>query len=142
MPLLDERPTSAGLQDRLGMSAEQERPDAVACTREQGSAPAGREVREVEAPERRFEVTAPKFEGIERLRVEVEIDGQRYSAEFAVLSPSEGRGFASTQTVEHCPICQGRKGSCICPEVYQRPAEAEGCLTATCASIGSSQALG
>ncbi len=67
-----------------------------------------------EADKGRFEVTPPKFEGVQGVGIEAEIDGAGYSAEFAVLSPSEARGFPSLQNVEHCLVCQGRQGSCLC----------------------------
>lgn len=87
---------------------------SAACSRARLYAPPGWEVHEGEAGGQEFTVTPPAFEGIERLRVEIEIDGQRYSADFAALGPSEARGFPSLQNVEHCPVCQGRKGSCLC----------------------------
>jgi ADP-ribosylglycohydrolase len=61
-----------------------------------------------------FEVTAAGFEGIESLRVSVAIDGDRYGADFAVLSPDEARGFPSARNVETCPRCHARVEACIC----------------------------
>jgi ADP-ribosylglycohydrolase len=87
---------------------------SAACSRARLHAPPGWEVREGEVGGREFTVTPPAFEGIERLRVEIEIDGQRHSAEFAALGSSEARGFPSLQNVEYCPVCQGRQGSCLC----------------------------
>jgi hypothetical protein len=78
------------------------------------AAPADWHITEID--EQRFRVTPPRFDGIQRLGVEAEIGGERYSAEYAVLSPSEASGFPSLGTVAHCPVCQGRAGSCVCSD--------------------------
>jgi ADP-ribosylglycohydrolase len=77
-------------------------------------APPGWAVSEVDADGRCFRVTPPKFEGTQSIRIDAGIDGERYSAEYAVLNPSEARGFPSLHTVDECPVCGGRKESCLC----------------------------
>jgi len=42
------------------------------------------------------------------------IGGEDYSAEFAALSPEGAPGFPSATNIEYCPVCQGRRGPCIC----------------------------
>jgi hypothetical protein len=78
------------------------------------AAPAHWHVTEVD--EQRFRVTPPEFDGIQRLGVDAEIGGERYSAGCAVLSPAEANGFPSLETVAHCPVCHGRAGSCLCSD--------------------------
>jgi ADP-ribosylglycohydrolase len=77
-------------------------------------APPDWEVRQREGPE--FEVIPPAFEGIQKLTVTADIGGGTCAVDFAALSPSEARGFPGLQNVEHCPVCHGRKGSCLCSE--------------------------
>jgi len=67
-----------------------------------------------------FEVTPSAFEGVERLRVTVSVEGEARQAEFAVLSPSAAPGFPSATNIEYCPVCKGRKGSCICEQAKPR----------------------
>jgi len=102
-----------GIQRRVSVSCRRIGA-AAADARARLSAPPGWEVGEVDAGNRRFEVTAPAFEGIERLRVDVEIDGEQHSAEFAVLGAGEASGFPSLQTVEECPVCRARVETCLC----------------------------
>jgi ADP-ribosylglycohydrolase len=78
------------------------------------STPEGWEVDYPTADGAVFEVRAGEFTGTATLSLQVETAGKRYAAEFAVLSPSEARGFPSATNVEYCPVCHGRKGSCIC----------------------------
>ena len=61
-----------------------------------------------------FEVTAGDFHESRILTVDAKIDGESHSAAFTVLAPEEAGGFPSSDNVEYCPRCQGRKGSCIC----------------------------
>jgi len=62
----------------------------------------------------RFFVTPPEFRGASRLKVTASRDGRSYQASFVVFSPDMTRGFPAMVNVEKCPVCQGRKGSCLC----------------------------
>ncbi len=77
-------------------------------------APPGWEITAIEVGGQRFEVTAPDFEGTQRIEIEADVDGATHAADFAVLSPSEARGFPSLQTVAECPVCRARVESCLC----------------------------
>ena len=90
------------------------RGQAVPEARVEVRAPKGWAVRQEEAG-RSVEITAPGFRGSEKLSVTATVAGEAYRAEFTVLSPSAATGFPSATTIEYCPACQGRKGSCICP---------------------------
>jgi hypothetical protein len=81
-------------------------------------APTGWQVRATAADA--FELTPAAFDGVERLRVAVSVEGARRQAEFAVLSPSAAIGFPSATNIEYCPVCQGRKGSCLCEQAEPR----------------------
>jgi len=80
----------------------------------QAQAPAGWQVRQG-ADAHVFEITPPEFDGPQKLAVRVQVEGQEYRAEFTVLSPRAAPGFPSAANIEYCPVCHGRKGSCICP---------------------------
>jgi hypothetical protein len=75
-------------------------------------APAGWQMRATASDA--FEVTPSAFDGVERLRFTVSAEGEARQADFAVLSASAAPGFPSATNIEHCPACDGRKGSCIC----------------------------
>ena len=81
-------------------------------------APVGWQVRATAADA--FEIIAAPFDAPERLRVTVQIGGEARQAQFAVLSPSAAIGFPSATNIEYCPVCQGRKGSCLCEQAEPR----------------------
>ena len=64
-----------------------------------------------------FLVTAPEFTGSAVLTVRVETGSITRTADFTILSPSATDGYPSARQIEYCPVCQGRKGSCLCVEV-------------------------
>jgi ADP-ribosylglycohydrolase len=49
-----------------------------------------------------------------KLRVTAEVTGRSYQGEFTVLGPDEAKGYPAAANVEYCPVCHGRKGSCLC----------------------------
>ena len=78
-------------------------------------APDGWQVRRCGDAGQAFEVIAPVFDGIQRIAIRARIGAEDYSAEFAALSPEAAPGFPSATNIEYCPVCRGRRGSCICP---------------------------
>ena len=76
--------------------------------------PAGWQVRATASDA--FEVTPPTFDGVQRLRVTVSVEGEARQADFAVLSASAATGFPSATNIAYCPVCEGRKGSCLCEQ--------------------------
>jgi hypothetical protein len=61
-----------------------------------------------------FTVTAGPIARSAKLKVTAEVTGRSYAAEFTVLGPEEARGYPAAANVEYCPVCHGRKGSCLC----------------------------
>ena len=72
------------------------------------------DLREESSDESSFHVTASETGGSNSIGVSVELEGRNYSAKFTVLGPDVATGFPSATTIEYCPKCSGRKGSCIC----------------------------
>jgi len=63
-----------------------------------------------------FTVKAGPIGQSAKLKVTAEVGGRSYQAEFTVLGPDEAKGYPAAANVEYCPVCHGRKGSCICPK--------------------------
>jgi ADP-ribosylglycohydrolase len=78
-------------------------------------APEGWQARPVAGDSQAFEITAPPFTGAQQLELTARSGGQAYQAQFTILSPEAAPGFPSATNIEYCPVCHGRKGSCICP---------------------------
>jgi hypothetical protein len=61
-----------------------------------------------------FTVTAGPIGKSARIGVTAEVAGRSWRTEFTVLGPDDAKGWPAAVNVEYCPVCHGRKGSCLC----------------------------
>jgi ADP-ribosylglycohydrolase len=57
-----------------------------------------------------FDLLAARVEDRNLLKVTV----NQLTAGFVILGPGDAKGFPAGVNVEYCPVCHGRKGSCLC----------------------------
>lgn len=89
--------------------------DAPIAARVTLRAPRGWQVDADSAQANCFFILPPKFGGTKELKVTVLRPGRgRARGSFVVLSREAAPGFPSMTNVAQCPVCHGRKESCLC----------------------------
>jgi hypothetical protein len=61
-----------------------------------------------------FDLTAAEPDDVNRVEVQARVGGSEHAASFVFFGPGGTNGFPASVNVERCPVCSGRKGTCIC----------------------------
>lgn len=63
-----------------------------------------------------FSLTADDVNDSNTLRVRFQAEGGSGQADFVILGPNEAAWFKPASRIATCPVCHGRRESCICPK--------------------------
>jgi hypothetical protein len=62
----------------------------------------------------KFKILSGDVESSGKIKATVSLRGEKYSADFVILSDSDTKGWPTGVNVDRCDVCGGRKGSCLC----------------------------
>jgi hypothetical protein len=101
-----------GVTKRVTVSCDP--PDSSGTAEADIRVPDGWSVTTIDA--RTFDLAADSVADRNALTVTVSHNGEKLSADFAMLGPGEAKGVPSAKNVERCRQCGARKAACSCPQ--------------------------